>query len=113
MSFVVAKTCTGLPRINGIMKNITANIGEKVSSSCQCLNRGGSVDLPGQCAGMISHLLLTQWRHLSCPRLPPWSCKKCDCGIITCYKMSWVGLNTLHTVLICNSEKSNIASINL
>ena len=33
MSFVVAKTCTGLPRINGIMKNITANIGEKVSSS--------------------------------------------------------------------------------
>lgn len=31
---VEPKTCTGLPRINGIMKNITANIGEKVEFDC-------------------------------------------------------------------------------
>ena len=27
---VVAKTCTGLPTINGVMENITANLGDKV-----------------------------------------------------------------------------------
>ena len=30
---VVAKTCTGLPRINGVMENITANLGDKVGQN--------------------------------------------------------------------------------
>jgi len=31
---VEPKTCTGLPRINGVMENITANLGDKVQFHC-------------------------------------------------------------------------------